>query len=254
MSINKISIPPIVHYCWFGNGEIPENLKGYMKSWKEFLPDWEYKCWNEQTFDIEHSIPYVQEAYARKKFAFVSDYVRLCALRDYGGVYLDTDVQILQSFEPLLKNPKEELIIGFETKQSLITAFIASKPKCQILCDFIESYTGRHFLLENGDMDLTTINDAFTKWMQQYGLVLNNQEQMLCNGTVHVYPYEYFTGSDIENAHPKITDNTYTVHHFQSSWKKSKVSTWIKYKIIVRGAQKILGYDRYDRLKDKMGL
>lgn len=246
--------PKIIHYCWFGGGEMPEELKEYIASWKKILPEWEHKLWNEQNFDISNSIPYVQQAYRLKKYAFVSDYVRLCALRDYGGVYLDTDVEIRKSFEPLLNIGEEELVTGFETRNNLITAFIASKPDNQIISEFVESYEGRLFEKENDEMDLTPINDRFTELMQKYGLIPKSSEQILCNGRVHIYPYEYFAGYDMENSHPKVTANTYTIHHFQSSWKKMDFKTWFKYKVVVAAIQKVIGYDRYDKVKEKLHL
>lgn len=247
-------IPKIIHYCWFGSNEIPEHIKRNIERWREKLPSWEYKCWNEKNFDVENSIPYVQEAYRRKKYAFVSDYVRLCALRDYGGVYLDTDIDILKSFEPLLLG--EQLVIGFEKSDSLFMAVIACQPHNKIISDFAKSYENRNFLLSEDKENLTSINSSFTMFMKKFGLRLNDQEQHLCNGTVHVYPSEYFTGYDLQNAHSKVTKNTCTFHDYgkQSSWNKIGLCAWIKYKIFVNGAQKLLGYDGYDRLKEKLGL
>lgn len=248
-----VEFPKIIHYCWFGKAEMPQEIKAYIESWKRVLPDWEYMCWSEENFDIQNSIPYVQEAYRQKKYAFVSDYVRLYALYTHGGVYLDTDIEIRQSFEELLESEQEEIVTGFEMKDKLITAFIAAKPQNAIVSEFLAGYKERHFVLPNKELDLTTINDRFTQLMEKYGLVKNNQEQVL-QGTVHIYPYEYFAGQDIENSHEKITDKTYTIHHFQGSWVKTKWTTWIKYRVIVKTAQKIVGYDNYDKLKAKLGL
>ena len=104
-------IPKLIHYCWFGRGKMPEHLKQYMVTWKRILPDYKIMEWNEDNFDVDSSIAYVREAYAAQKFAFVSDYVRLKVLYDYGGIYLDTDIEMIKSPENLLKDAS--MVIGF---------------------------------------------------------------------------------------------------------------------------------------------
>ena len=243
-------IPKIIHYCWFGNGEKPDNTIKYIDSWKKILPDYEFIEWNESNFDVDSSIPYVQEAYKAKKFAFVSDYVRLYALKTFGGVYLDTDVEIVKPFEGLFQNYK--LITGFETLNTLITAFIACDKGNEIIAEFLSRYDKFKFIKEDGSLDMTPINNRFTDLLVEHGLLINNKKQTLCNNSVLIMPYEVFTGYDIENSHPKVTDDTYTIHHFQSSWKKMTIREIIEYKIVVPMIQKIIGYDRYDALKKKL--
>ena len=111
-------IPKKTHYCWFGGAELPELAKRCISSWHQHMPDWEYVLWNEESFDISKAPTYVQEAYAAKKFAFVSDYVRLFALEQQGGVYLDTDVEVLKSYQPLLEHCA---FIGFEENKHTIS-------------------------------------------------------------------------------------------------------------------------------------
>ncbi len=243
-------IPKIIHYCWFGNPEKPKNIIEYIESWKKVLPDYEFIEWNESNFDISQSISYVKEAYESKKFAFVSDYVRLYALKTYGGIYLDTDVEIVKPFEELFEEHK--LVTGFETLNTLITAFIACEKENALIAEFLSSYDSLKFINEDETFDLTPINNRFTDLLVKYGLVINNKTQQLCDGEVLILPYEYFTGYDIENSHPKVTENTYTIHHFQSSWKKMNFKEFIEYKIIVPLIQKIIGYDNYDALKKKL--
>ena len=97
-------IPKIIHYCWFGENPIPEHLRQYMQTWSAHMPNWEIREWNEQNYSIEKAPLYVRQAYEAKKFAFVSDYVRLLVLEKFGGVYLDTDVEVVKSLEPFLKD------------------------------------------------------------------------------------------------------------------------------------------------------
>lgn len=240
-------IPKMIHYCWFGGKDKPTDLKKYIESWKIILPDYQFIEWNESNFDVENSIDYVKEAYNAKKYAFVSDYVRLVALRDYGGVYLDTDIEIVKPFDELFKD--YSLITGFEMTDLLITAFIACEKNNKIISEFVDLYHTLHFVDETGNYDMKPINNRFTDLMIKYNLVLNNQKQELCNSSILILPFDTFAGYDIENSHPKITENTYTIHHFQSSWKKMSVKEIIQYKVIVPVVQNILGYDRYDALK-----
>ena len=242
-------IPKIIHYCWFGGNPIPKNLKNYIDGWKEKLSGYEIIEWNEKNFDIASSIQYVKEAYEAKKYAFVSDYVRLYALKEYGGVYLDTAVEIVKSFDDLLNNAS--LVTGFETKDSLITAFIACEKDEKHIAEFVESYKNRNFKIAENEYDLTPINTKFTELMSKYGLILNNMRQSL-KDSVEIYPYDVFCGFDIENSHAKFTANTCTIHHFECSWKKSSFKIWFKYRVCVKILQKILGIERYDKLKAKL--
>lgn len=218
-----------------------------MKTWREKMPDYQIIEWNEDNFDVESSISYVKEAYAAKKYAFVSDYVRLMVLYEYGGIYLDTDIEILKSPEPLFENAS--FVTGFEMPNNLITAFIACEKGNSIIGEFLEQYKIRHFVQEDGTYDLTPINDKFTELMVKYGLQRDNSRQSLDNG-VEIYPYVVFCGQNIQNTHPQIEDSTYTVHRFQASWKKTSIIMCIKYKIIVPFIQRMIGYKRYDDLKE----
>lgn len=127
-------IPHIIHYCWFGKGQKPNLVEQCMASWHRFMPDWTYMEWNEDNFDVASAPLYVRQAYDVRKYAFVSDYVRLWALEQYGGVYLDTDVEIIRSFEPLLQ---DTAFIGFEESLAHMpgTCVIGCEPHCQWVKD-----------------------------------------------------------------------------------------------------------------------
>lgn len=237
-------IPKIIHYCWFGKGEKPDNTKAYIASWKEKLPEYTFMEWNEENFDVSNSIPYVQQAYEAKKYAFVSDYVRIQALYQYGGIYLDTDVEVRKPFEAFLE--EASMVLGFESQRSLLTAFIAVEKEHLYIGEFLASYENRVFQRKDGTFDMTVINEGFSKLMEEKGVDLDRNEYQELSGNIVVYPIEYFCGFDVVNWHENITENTYTVHYMNSSWVSG--SGGIKRKAI-QTLQKILGYQTYDKLR-----
>lgn len=238
------TIPKIVHYCWFGNGEKPQDVQKYICSWKEKMPDYTFMEWNEGNFDIEHSIPYVQQAYAARKFAFVSDYVRIAMLYQYGGIYFDTDVEVRKSFEEYLED--KAMVLGFESERSLLTAFIAVEKQHLYIKEFLDSYEERSFLQPNGEFDLTVINKGFSELLETKGLKLERNEYQEPAEGVAVYPEEYFCGFDVKNWHTAVTEKTCTVHHMASSWVPGKKGLKLK---MIKLLQKLVGYHNYDKLK-----
>jgi hypothetical protein len=238
------TIPKIIHYCWFGRGEKPQEVKRCIDSWGKFLSDYEFMEWNEDNFSIDSAIDYVKEAYQAKKYAFVSDYVRLLALYQYGGIYFDTDIEVIQSFDQYIDN--STIVLGFESKESLLTAFIACEKNSEFIKEFLDTYQHRHFINQDGSCDLTTINFHFTKHAMKYGVEsTQNKYQETATG-IQVYPIEYFCGYDVINWHVSTTKNTCTVHHMASSWITGKQGMKGK---IIKLIQKIVGVNNYDRLK-----
>lgn len=237
-------IPKIVHYCWFGNGDKPQDVERFIQTWKKNMPDYQFMEWNEQNFDISMAIPYVQQAYAARKFAFVSDYVRIQALYNYGGVYFDTDVEVRKPFDEYLDN--RSMVLGFESKRSLLTAFIAVEQHHPYMKEFLDSYESRQFLNEDGSYDMTVINKGFSELLEHKGIDLDRDEFQELDEDIAVYAREYFCGFDVENWHVNITDHTCTVHHMASSWVPGIQG--LKRKIIEM-LHKILGYEKYDKLR-----
>ena len=138
-------IPKIIHYCWFGGKDKPEVIKKYINSWKEKLRDYEIKEWNESNFDISSNI-FVKQAYESGKYAFVSDYVRVYALYNYGGIYMDTDVEVKQPFsDEILGN---DSFWGFEEKNYIATSTIGTKKGNKLIKRFLDSYDGKAFIKE----------------------------------------------------------------------------------------------------------
>ena len=148
-------LPKIIHYCWFGGNSLPPLAEQCIASWHKHMPDWEYMRWDETNFDIAVAPLYVRQAYEARKFAFVSDYVRLWALEQYGGVYVDTDVKVLKSYEPLLN---DTAFIGMEEAKAHLpgTCVMGCEPHCQWVKDMLEVYDGAEFIKPDGSLDLTT--------------------------------------------------------------------------------------------------
>jgi mannosyltransferase OCH1-like enzyme len=208
-----MSIPKIIHYCWFGRGAIPEREQVCMKSWKELLPYFEVKFWNEDSFDLEHAVPYVRECYEKKKFAFVSDYVRMYALYNYGGVYLDTDVEVIK---PLDKFLEDDFFIGFENRTMVGTGIIGSKSGNWLLKEMIDYYSVRNFIDENGNMDVTTNVKILVGIIEKYGFVTENREQMIRN--LHIYERDIFHPKKLSEEEFLVTERTITIHKMAGSW------------------------------------
>ena len=208
-------IPRIIHYCWFGRGEMPQFAKDCIATWHRHMPDWEYKLWNEDNFDVSQ-MPYTKEAYNAKRFAFVSDYVRLCALYNEGGLYLDVDFRVYKPFDELLH---WKAFAGFEgSKHSpLMMGVIASEPRGEWVKEQLDSYQGRHFLSGDGTMDLTTNVKHVTETMKLNGFVSNGQEQDYKD--LHVFPVEYFCPKQTTGEYFR-TSNTYCESVGVSSWAK----------------------------------
>ena len=213
MNNSETKIPKTIHYCWFGRGEKPEIVKKCIDSWKQNLSDYEIVEWNEDNFDINKN-DYVREAYKAKKFAFVSDYVRVYALYNYGGIYLDTDVEVFKSFDGVLDN---ESFWGFEQKNYVATSTIGSCKHNKLIKMFLDAYDGRQFLREDGTYDDLTNVAIITEILDGIGLQVNGQYQKI-DGYGAFYPQTYFSPYDYINCRYFISEDTYTMHHFYKSW------------------------------------
>ena len=206
-------IPKIIHYCWFGGKDLPNLASRCIDSWKRILPDYKIKCWSEDNFEIENSVPYLREAYTSKKFAFVSDYVRLYALYNEGGIYMDTDVEVINDFSKLLG---ENTVLGYEDDNNLTTAFIAVPPKAIWVKELLDLYEKRSFIKEDGLLDLTTNVIFISNYLKEKGLILNGK--YLKKDDIEIYPSEYFSPRSWDKGKYHITGNTYTVHYFAGTW------------------------------------
>ena len=210
-------IPQIIHYCWFGNGEIPQLAKDCIASWHKYMPDWEYKLWNEDNFDV-YSIPYTKEAYEAKKYAFVSDYVRLYVLNKEGGLYLDVDFEVYRSFDNLLH---WNAFAGFEGSKHapLMMGVIASCRDGVWVKEQLGHYQERHFVNDDGSLDLTTNVKFVTEHMRMNGFVQNGKEQDYKD--LHVFPVDFFCPKQTTGEYFR-TENTYCEHKGLDSWAGPK--------------------------------
>lgn len=216
-----------IHYCWFGGKPKPELAEKCIESWKEHCPDYQLVEWNEENFDINSNL-YVKQAYEAKKFAFVTDYVRLYALYTQGGVYMDTDVMVLRSLDKYLEH---EAFSGFESKTKIPTGIMAAEKGCPLFAELLSYYDTASFLKEDGSYDLTTNVEIITKILTSKGFVLNGQFQV-------VEGMAFYTQNIFCPEHKKLNDKKYmkdtaTIHYFAGSWKseaakKRENSFWWK--------------------------
>ena len=206
-------IPKIIHYCWFGRGEKPELALKCIESWKKYLPDYELNEWNEDNFDISQN-RYVREAYDNRKFAFVTDYVRLYALSIEGGIYMDTDVEVLGNFDKFLHH---HAFSGFETDGNVPTGMMAAEKGSIWAKELLDQYQDRVFVQSDGSFDMTTNTAVITNYMIDKGLILNNQYQDF-PGLCTMYPTDFFCPKDHRTGKIRCTKNTVCIHHFAGSW------------------------------------
>lgn len=214
-------IPKIIHYCWFGGKEKPEDVLKMIASWKKHCPDYEIKEWNETNFDI-HLNRYTEEAYQQKKWAFVSDVARLWALVHEGGIYMDTDVEVIRPLNNLLAN---KAFIGFEGTQWIGTNLMGTEPHNAFLQAFLEDYNHRNFTNPDGTLNQTTnVEEITSRFLSQHNLERNGKQQQA--GDFTIYPTDYFSPYDYINGKVRTTANTYSIHWFSQSWiKRSKWKT-----------------------------
>lgn len=219
-------IPKTIHYCWFGRGQMPELARKCIESWKKYLPEYEIKEWNEDNFDLD-MYPYTREAYDNRKFAFVTDVVRLYALYNEGGIYMDTDVEVLKPLDQFLHH---HAFSGFEDEKNIPTGIMASEKGGKWAKENLEYYNGRHFVKEDGTLDLTTNVTTITNYMLPHGLLQNNTYQDF-PGLITFYPRDYFCPKDSVTKKVNKTKNTATIHHFDGSWLPQKKHIQIMKKI-----------------------
>lgn len=222
-------IPKIIHYCWFGGNPLDEKSKRCIESWEKFCPDFTIKEWNENNFNV-NTCQYVKEAYDAKKWAFVTDYVRLYALNNEGGIYMDTDVEVVKPIDCLLKY---STVSGFEASDRIPTGLIGSEPNSPIIKTLLNEYESIHFIEEDGTLNQTTNVERITKTLLKYGLQQNNKMQTVNGFTL--LPSDYLCPKDLLTGEIHLTNNSLVIHHFSGSWvsKKSRLRSRI-YQLIAK--------------------
>ena len=207
-------IPKIIHYCWMSGDPFPDMIEECIASWHKYLPDYKFVQWNSTNFDYNQNL-YTREAMDRKKYAFVSDYVRLHALYQYGGIYLDSDIKVLKSFDDLLTN---RAFTGFESKERVGVWLLASEKQNPIFKEMLDCYKNRHFLDNEGNMDLTPNPVILAPVFQKNGIEFNNTYQK--NNFITVYPTDFFCPLNGTTGELNLTDNSYAMHLFNGAWRE----------------------------------
>lgn len=215
-------IPKKIHYCWFGRNPKPELARKCFESWKKFCPDYEIFEWNEDNYDI-HSAPlFVRQAYEAKKWAFVTDYVRLEVVHNHGGIYLDTDVEIIKPIDDLLQY---NAFFGLQSKSLINTGLgFGAEAGTLILQEMIETYKGIPFIKEDGTYDNTPCPDRDTRVFINHGFKEDNTFQILPD-SIACLPTEYLSPKDYLSERLCITEDTRAIHHFAESWMSEKERT-----------------------------
>lgn len=218
-----MSIPKIIHYCWFGGNPKPKLAQRCIKSWEKHCPDYEIVEWNEDTFDLSTAPNYVQQAMAAGRWAFVSDYVRLRALTEQGGVYMDTDVELIKPLDPYLKN---QAFAGFEHAERIQTGLLACERDFPLFREFMEYYDCASFLKPDGTPDTTTNVQILSNLCLEKGLICNDRLQTVAGLTI--YPKEVFCPVDFDTRVLKKTRKTVAIHWFSGSWQTEEVRQYLE--------------------------
>lgn len=227
-------IPKVIHYCWFGGNPLPASAKQCIASWKKYLPDYEIKEWNESNFDV-NIIPYTAEAYKAKKYAFVSDYARFWVLYKYGGLYFDTDVEVIKSMDDIIAQGP---FMGCENEADKGTMpeklgvnpglGLGVNPSLGLYGELLDIYKDKHYVLPDGTFSRETVVTITTELLCKYGLKNISDVQKVAG--VKIYPKEYFCPLSNVSNEVKVTSKTYSIHWYAGTWlpRKQKIAMWIK--------------------------
>lgn len=240
----KNMIPKIIHYCWFGRNPKPALAEKCIASWKKFCPDYEIIEWNEDNFDIS-SNRYVQEAYENRKYAFVTDYVRLYALVTFGGVYMDTDVEVVRSLDEFLVH---QAFSGFEEEAWIPTGLMACEKDFPLYKEYLSYYDNARFVKEDGTLDTTTNTFTITKMTEKHGLIRNGQFQIVDGFAL--YPREVFCPLDNSTGVLHKNEMTAAIHWFSKSWLPADIRVRSK---ITRVFHRVFGINCFAWLKKLLG-
>lgn len=212
-------LPRVIHYCWFGRNPLPDLVVRCIESWKKYLPGYEIKEWNEDNFDVS-IIPFTKEAYKYKKYAFVSDYARFWILYNYGGVYFDTDVEVIKPMDELIQSGPymggENIPSSTEQLRVNPGLGMAAYPKMQIYKDIMSFYEQLSFIVD-GKQNLTIVVKIATRFLKARGL--KNTEDIQEVDGITIYPADYFASRNVPEFTIPRTENSYSIHYYAASWK-----------------------------------
>ena len=214
-------IPKKIHYCWFGKNPKPKLLLKCINSWEKFCPNYDIIEWNEDNFNI-NDLAFTKEAYANKKYAFVSDVARVKVLVEHGGIYLDTDVEVFKNFDSILHH---KCVLGFEEFSYVATSFMACEANHPLMQSFKNLYDNKKFINKDGTHNTVTNVIKLTDILVEQGLKKDNTQQNIDD--IAIYPQEYFSPYDYANCISKRTKKTICEHKFDMSWSYKKLG-WRK--------------------------
>lgn len=218
-------IPKRIHYCWFSGNPTPQPLQRCIDSWKRFCPDYEIIRWDEKNYDISKN-KYMEQAYAHEKWGYIPDYARLDILYHYGGIYLDTDVELLHSLDALLYQPA----FCSTEKWGIVNMGISgAQPGNPVLRQILESREGMSFVNPDGSENLMSSGVSDTLPLVSIGLVTNGETQCIAKGEMIVYASDFFHPFDYISGETHITDHTFSIHHFSGTWLSTQAQEARKY-------------------------
>lgn len=237
-------IPKIIHYCWFGRGPLPERARLCIASWSTVMPDWEIKRWDETNTDLDES-PYIRDAYASHHFAFVSDYVRMKVMEEFGGLYLDVDMELLKPLTPFLEY---SLCLGTDDGGTVETMILAA-PHHPVIQEAYQEYRSSTFIFPDGSLNTKVVNQVLQRILKSRGFCCINERQSLDEG-IEIFPDEYFQGISLISGKKHITSNTYIIHWHTLLWIPwyTRVIRFLRLYVLVP----LLGTRRYIRITNKI--
>ena len=250
-------IPKIIHYCWLSGDAYPDKIQKYINSWKERLPDYEIMLWDRER-SMKCGSQWLDEAFEQRKYAFAADYVRFYALYHYGGIYLDSDVEVLKKFDDLLNLP---YFIGFDSFGYFEAAVVGSESNNPWIKLCLDYYTNKHFLLPDGTLDTTPLPGIMYKLISgKYKITPIPHDGFIYtfDSALYVYPYVYFSPKRHDTGFIRAANCTYTIHHYSMSWIPLHIRVLVQLKraltklIGVRNVEKIISFFSLKELKNRM--
>ncbi len=232
-----------IHYFWFGGNPKSKLIEKCIASWHKYFPDFEIKEWNEENFDVRQN-KYISQAYDAKKYAFVSDFARFKVLYDEGGLYFDTDVEVVKSFYNMLEN---EAFAAFETEKYIAPGLViwAKEPGNEIIAEMLADYESSTFINPDGTLNQATVGVRFTSILENYGIKPDNGTVQVC-GSFTLYPREFFCPLNDLTGVMNKTENTCAIHWFAKSWLDKKIVYRSK---ITRVVHRFFGVDALARFR-----
>lgn len=236
-------IPKIIHLCWLSNDAYPPKISKCINSWKKYLPDYKIMLWDTKRFDINEST-WVKQAFIKKKYAFAADYIRFYALYNYGGIYLDSDVEVLKSFDDLLQFP---YFIGAEKAGTIEAAIIGTEKGTEWIKSCMNYYTNRCFIKPDTSLDIRKLPEIMVEKLQKDKIIrylkvseMKDIKKMDFQKEILIMPNEYFSPKIFDSREVIITTNTYAIHHYQNSWFSHKAKIYYRTRTILI---RIFGYN-----------